>query len=400
MEFNRAVFLIFILFFVSCGNQRSKVNDIPESKDRYIEIKLPIEINTNQEYEKKSLILEKIADVEYIPLETNNKILLSNFLKGLSISDSLIVTINQEHSVFIFGRDGRLITQFNHVGRGPEEYQSISKIAVDFNAKEIYVCDYALRYKILVYSIAGNFKRSFNVPVSLRVNDFVDYDESHLLAYITVLNQIKKQEGPFRPYYLVSKQNGTLKQLDIEVPEIKDGKIYKSRSITENLSRASIRGFNTSPIIKNGRNFFISDFACDTLYSFNNKTTLPFIVNKPSLQNLKLPLFVGISLKTTRYTFLSIVDTKEETMEVNRRFLGIDHYTGEIFQPEFHDRAFEPILENYFRNLLPEYSAMSISALKLVDAYEKGELTGELKKIASGMQEGDNPVLVLVKFKK
>ena len=48
----------------------------------------------------------------------------------------------------------------------------------------------------------------------------------------------------------------------------------------------------------------------------------------------------------------------------------------------------------------PEDCALVIlKSEDLVEAYEAGELSGELKKIVSGMKVDDNPVLMLIQFK-
>ena len=41
-----------------------------------------------------------------------------------------------------------------------------------------------------------------------------------------------------------------------------------------------------------------------------------------------------------------------------------------------------------------------IEAHELVEAYGKGELKGKLKDIAAGLDMEDNPVIMLVKYKK
>ena len=41
-----------------------------------------------------------------------------------------------------------------------------------------------------------------------------------------------------------------------------------------------------------------------------------------------------------------------------------------------------------------------IEAHELVDAYGKGQLKGQLKEIAAGMDAEDNPVILLAKYKK
>ena len=41
-----------------------------------------------------------------------------------------------------------------------------------------------------------------------------------------------------------------------------------------------------------------------------------------------------------------------------------------------------------------------LDASKLCEAYENGELRGELKEIAKNIKADDNPVLMVVKFKE
>ncbi len=51
-------------------------------------------------------------------------------------------------------------------------------------------------------------------------------------------------------------------------------------------------------------------------------------------------------------------------------------------------------------HVLPQNSVLQFySAYKLKELYEIGKLTGELKEIASKLNDDDNPVLMLAKFK-
>ena len=43
---------------------------------------------------------------------------------------------------------------------------------------------------------------------------------------------------------------------------------------------------------------------------------------------------------------------------------------------------------------------MKMEAFQLIEALEAGQLSGKLKTIAQGLKEDDNPVLMLVKFKR
>lgn len=394
-----------ILFFIGCKERQTKAIVVPENgqaetkTECLAELKLPIEVNPLGKYEKKTLMLEEIADIEYIPLETGRDVLLSGMTNGICMSDSLIVSKNQEGSMYVFGRDGRLISRFNHTGRGPGEYQSIIHFTVDFDAGEIYVYDFMLRYKVYVYSLTGDLKRSFHVP-ALWIEDFTDYDENNLLVYTKIpAEAMKKHKGAFRPYYLMSKQDGTFKPLDLEVAEMKDGRLYIPYK-AGNQSRARLVGFKRSPVIRNGCDFYISDFASDTIYTFNHRVLKPFIVCKPSLQRLEKPRFFEISAKTARYTFLYLSEMNKEAVTFTRNCIGIDHKTGEIFEPDFQGSDFVENIDNFFCNLLPESSIVPIPALLLTDLYQKGKLTGKLKEIALGLKEDSNPVLMLIKFRK
>ena len=45
-------------------------------------------------------------------------------------------------------------------------------------------------------------------------------------------------------------------------------------------------------------------------------------------------------------------------------------------------------------------ATVQLEAFELLEALEEGELSGELKTIAEGLKEDDNPVLMVVKFKE
>jgi len=360
----------------------------------YISEQYPIEIDVQKKYKRRSFELQKTADVSYIPLETTKDILLSNILNGLNVSNNSIVTMNQLGTVFLFDYNGRQISRFNHQGRGPKEYQDARKLAVDFDENTVYIYDNELLYRIQVYSLSGDFIRSFVVPSGLWVKDIQNYDTKHLIIYMTPMESSwEKLQGRFRPYYLMSKQDGTFKQIELEVPEYKVATISRSQG-----GRTRKIGYNTSPIIHNGAEFFISDFAKDVIYKVNGTTLIPYIHIKPSVQKSVPPLFVSISLKTTHYTFLSIIEKDEQAMEVNQRFIAIDHKTGEIFEPDFSKTILGEIPNNYLRNFPKDYSVIPLSAESLVDALKRGELDGTLQRTATNLKIDDNPVLMLVKF--
>ena len=84
--------------------------------------------------------------------------------------------------------------------------------------------------------------------------------------------------------------------------------------------------------------------------------------------------------------------------------LMYDKRTGESFYPIFSHREYEAKL--FYEGLTFESCSdantayLKLEAFDLIEALEAGELSGELKTIAEGLKEDDNPVLMVVKFKE
>lgn len=98
------LFLFFILWIVvACGSnsQKAKEDDSSSKEDRLVrkETVLPI-LDLQKEYPKKDIILQDLAEVEYVPLETNDSALLGNF-PILLIGDTLITNDKSANILFL-----------------------------------------------------------------------------------------------------------------------------------------------------------------------------------------------------------------------------------------------------------------------------------------------------------
>jgi hypothetical protein len=368
------------------------------------EARYPIEIDVSKEYDKRSITFQDVAEVSYIPLETTKDVLLDDIsLISQSASDSLVVMNNLSGSFFVMDRDGRLISGFNHTGRGPGEYPRVGlgQYTVDFGTREIYIVGYPLDYKIMVYSFEGDFKREIEIPKPLWIRDWVNFDKDNLLVCTTTSNSREGLKELFTPYYLVSKQTGEYNPLPIEVSETKDGKIRKEVG-----NEYRVISISSSPIIRNGEEFFISDFACDTIYSLKEGDLSPFITLKPLPQQERQNTFAGLAFKSTRYSLLKIFNADEEKEKFTQKHIVIDHKTGDIFKPEFRNNDITDNLWGwnvpdayYSKNLPAETAVIAYSALQLTELRDAGKLNGRLAEVAAELQEDDNPVLMFVKFK-
>jgi len=408
----------------SCGGRnKANVADTSPTADTsteaaeapYAEISYPIELNLNKEHPKKTIVLQDVVGVNYIPLETDNDLLLDVMAQVQHyVSDSLIVVRNKQDDIFVMGRDGRLVSKFNRKGRGPNEYSRIQTYTVDFDDKEIYVYDIPFSFRIVVYSFGGEYRRTIDVGNSLWLLDMMNYDRDHLLVWAKLSpddmkNGTNEYKKPFRPYYLVSKRTGKLMPLPIEVAEHKDGMMYQSQLAQKDLSTGKSLGFKTSPLISNRKEMFISDYMCDTVYTLRDGKLSPYAVKKLSNGNARMDIRCGLMLKTARYSFFDVMEFDIDAFRiVSKKIIGLDHSNGEMFEAEFRNGDFAGDAmwgeglspDGYFKTFPAEQASIAYQAMWLTDARDAGQLRGRLAEVAATLKEDDNPVVMLIKFKK
>ena len=79
-------------------------------------------VNVENDYPKKEYILQDIANVEYVKLESTDEFVTKGLAR--SVSDNYIVTFNggRDRDIFLFDRKtGKGVRKFNHLGQGGED---------------------------------------------------------------------------------------------------------------------------------------------------------------------------------------------------------------------------------------------------------------------------------------
>ena len=381
-------FLLCLILYSGCG---------PKSTE------LPT-VNVLAQYSEKKIILQEIADIEYIPLESNSDVLLT-FSNIKYLSDRYIVAINGSRGeVFTFSRDGKIVSHFNRKGRGPQEYNTIHSIVFDEKTEEFYISDPSSSVpKIQVYSKEGDYLRSlkFAERVRLRIYNSNDqtlfaYDESGLLD-----DSYRKT-----PYLYISKKDGeTLSELDINLPVRYSS--TKNLEVTAPDGRAAIQPFElkvwSNP--SDGENLIIADMSADTIYQLTPKKRLiPLITRTPSVHDSEPRIVLTPGLKTDKFIVLYKTTLDFEMVKSKWTYpieaLICDFTTHQISQPDFINSDFASRSVEFSETALPQNTGLyAIDAVTLITANERDRLSGKLKEIASILKEDDNPVLVYVKFK-
>lgn len=385
-------YIVFCLL-VACNGKSNKNENVQDGL---------IVLDWDKDYPLKEISLQEIADVEYIPMETRADVLLDGNSFHLTLmSDSLLVTQNESDDIFVFNRRGKNIHVFNRTGRGGEQYTKIAFMAADFTEQEIFITAYPRNQTIKVYAFDGTFKRVLKLPQNYELSQFFDYDKESLIAIDEYDLRNKKEllTNP-RPYVLISKKDGSVVPVDLTFDE----------RVSDDLYVPEMKGtlsWSISALLKNGRECFISDFGSDTIYSLENRKLLPVMVKRPSRAwKLNPPKVACVRLKTKRYIFVDFFEKKffQEGVPENYRKLVYDRQTGELFTYRLINRDYHPgkveKLGQFFCDLPAGYVREKKAPTQLLQDYEAGRLRGKLKEVASRLDEEDNTVLMLVKFKE
>ena len=110
--------------------------------------------DVTKEYSKKELYIQDIADVDYIPLETNDSMLWLGREIAFFGDDHIIAT-NVRTGVLIHNREGEALHSFHRLGGGPEEYRGLYCADYDKEKDEIYILSY-VECKFYVFDSKGN----------------------------------------------------------------------------------------------------------------------------------------------------------------------------------------------------------------------------------------------------
>ena len=365
-------FIFFLFIFISCKEKKESISSI------WI-------LDTTKEYPKKEVYIQDIADVDYIPLETNDSMLWLG--RELRFLDNDYIVGGFERINIHDGR-GKVINSFSRKGPAPEEYEFPVSVRFDKESDEIYVLSYG---KYCVYDSKGRFKRSFNTNgqnKNAKVEHFSILNEKELLQYDRYSNL----------YTRISKETGDV------IEELKIGKDSTQTLIFVHDYMA--HNFAATYHIKDKDGFILNTLASDTTWLLDHNLQLkPIGIKIPPAKTMEYPIYQFPVRNTTRYYFTYTVEKKPG---YPTRMYMIDKKENQIYW-----------LDSYMKNLdcqgqkvdldaygLPDSdfpintSVLCLSAYKLREAYEDGRLNGKLKDIAAHLKEDDNPVLMIIKFRE
>jgi hypothetical protein len=126
---------------------------------------------------QKMPLQEWAKSVRFIPLETNEDILIASIGNVFQRGDTLLVYHSERLS--LFNKEGKYLSDIGSKGQGPEEFTRIRDVLVHDNL--IYVQEMGYRFK--VYDWDGNFVKKLVLPH--KVCGLITYPgKEEMLAYV------------------------------------------------------------------------------------------------------------------------------------------------------------------------------------------------------------------------
>jgi hypothetical protein len=367
----------------------------------------------------RQINLSEIADsIEYIPLETNPESLLS-FPPGRRILyENGIIYFVQKKSIFkIFDSNGKYLSTFNKVGRGPQEYETAGNIYID-NASGKMIIESI--FKMAEYSLDGEFIRNIHLPKEngvnitgfilkcLKLGDNYFYLSGALSGYSVIIadsssNVIKKIKYPLEELDFVRSQGRPFAHLEPYIYLYND-KIRLINGVNKYvLSINKDLSVDTVFIIDYGK-YFPDDKKLRSRPSNNPLHLLSRYHHVFESDNYLFMRFYLGSFSNKPYKMLN-PSGKEYT--ANYACALFNKETEEftfLDQPEIYQIGFVDDLEGG-PGIWPVYLSTDnymisfVPAEELIAHAESHRVSEKLKTIAAGLKETDNYIFVRAKLK-
>ena len=396
------------LLLYSCGanstnRQDNKEDASTEQTQKAKKEQGLVTLDITKDYPEKKIVLQDLADVKYIPLETKKNALLTNSTAMLGyVSDSLIVAFTLEKEIVLFNGDGSVRSSFSHAGQGSKEYQNIIGMAVDPKAQEIFIVDYLLRYRMQVYSFTGQYKRTLPIPFKMILDGLQDFSADCLLACDQKVRQGISNRA--KPYMLLSKKTGEIvKELDIHFTKRLSRSI--SKPLGENQTISAALGYD--PIVRCEGSYVIGDLSADTIYTYTPQGVLsPMLVRTPPVLSMETPKVLLPDYRAGSYFFFYLVDFEfdfETRTGFPDKYMVYDYAVGKTYVCKLVNRDCEEqeiqLGDGGVTNKAWNTACYTIPSSMLIEQSEAGKVYGPLKEIAAGRTDDDNPVQAIVRFK-
>ena len=362
---------------------------ILEKETTWYDGEIPLIFDAYKDYPITNIKLSELADTEFIPLETNDSVLLRliGTCKGNEylLTNEYIYLEDRQEEIYTFTRKGKFVHKINRRGGGPEEYAWVSSFVADPNHNEIFILD---RYsgarknsgKTFVYDMKGNYKRHF----ANRASEIVNLNDSLLLNYF--------EFNPGGPRYsVIRKSDGSeVKKLPIRFP---------TKLPHDSHGRLSYGKLITSP-----KGAFMAHLGNDTIFEIkrDDLSVRPRIIDKSNYPTTFAQAHP--TLETSRYLIFYILRSHNYKPHVEQHFYIYDKKERQIYQmKDYKGNDYWVLLDDYphvtnwSKTQNPHIAIRTRQVYAVKDQGDKYS-NKEIAELADKLTEDDNPILQVMIF--
>ncbi len=382
MKYN--LLIIIVLLLISCSS-KEKQSTIPT-------------IDVTKTYPKKEIALQDIADVQYIPLETRNDVLIDRDAGIINTEKNVVVFNRKQGDIFFFNEKGEFKYKFNHKGQSGEEYIDIADVFVSEKEKEVIVVGGFSCNNVQVYNLKGKYKRTFELNKGIYwLSPFYDFNSKEFIFHkkpnTGIILRIKGEKKINKPQMaFINKITGKIDTI-IKVP-CTEG--VNSLIIMRDGDANFVSGVEPAKkFVPTPNGILVNEVGCDTTFVLNKgKKLIPILARIPKVSPKDNPLkMLGVDAVSKNAIYFTVMDKKYvkggENNYPTKKYIW-DKKQKQFFEYSLKKNAL--IGDNWQENRL-----LPVDAFK--ELLEEGKLNGELKTIAENLKEDDNPVLMKVMLK-
>lgn len=407
--------LAVLVIFAACSNSRktSETADTTAADTLVADIydeNAPVPfVDLDKDYPKKTIYIEDIADVRYVPLETNDSCLISYPNKIVMRDSLIIISDTQQNEIYFFNSEGKYLSKISHHGRGPLEYYDVYRTCVDFDRKLVYIADpYSYPRKVKAYNFDGTYDYDFPLSdeflynISIKEIEMLDKDHIIFSQHSSTSNLRTTLDSiPFR---IINVFSGEVTPVDITVD--RPGETGISYATEDGRARSS--SFSLGSMYKVDNDIVLSDYTHPTVYIMHNGELRPLLERSlnqsPSRDYGRLS---SVMAHTDRYFFIrrteTEIDRKNTNIEIkDQRTFMYDRKTDTMVEIEdilSRDSGIRELVEMWGTNVPRNTVVRGMPIFVYKRLSEKGKLKGRLKELVDSLDDEANPILTIMKFK-
>ncbi len=358
-------------------------------------------IDLDEKVDESISITDFIEEIRIIPLETSADNMVG-FVKQLEMDDENII-LHDYQSIYCFDWDGKLLSKFSHIGKGPGEYLRIRNIRLFSEKKSILISDVKQK-KILEYNFNGDFLREISIPGSY--GHFVLLKDNNIALHISKMHSYINDSTCSDLAFLDMEGNVLERHMFHNRPlrfafgnpftrPDSDGTYYYTRIFDFNIY--SVKGVGEPDTA------FQIDYGTDagSIDDLKGNDIEAYDVFRKSgkLMRIDGPLNVGKHLAFFNYQTGSI-----HMRLLNKSSMEMNHFKADSlknFAPEY-GFPIELAKDTYKDNFITVFDAVEmIEIMESITAEQKKTLQKEIPgfDLLESLDENDNPVLVFYKMK-